>query len=182
MLYIFRIRGERWIKFGYTATSAWDRARRGFYTNAHPTELCNNLHKLLLLATYEGDLTLESHVKQHLPPDHCEFWKLHGLPDIMCFLNQITKEILNPWTQIQPEPTPTEKMPCCGGMGNKELHVHHLGLKELHVLGLLPGKAEEPHLTSNGDRTQVTLHLRSLCLRAIHKGNHCKVLKHCLML
>ena len=117
MIYIFRIQAEPWIKIGYTQhNNPWIRALKGFWTNSHPRALCNKLSDLTLVAAYVGDMALEKHIQTNYPPDHGEFWKLDRLPDIICYLNQVTSEIQDTWQPIKNDPD--EKMPCCGGRSN----------------------------------------------------------------
>ena len=105
MISIFRIQSEPWIKIGYTQhDNPWIRAQKGFWTNSHPRALCNKLSDLTLVAAYIGDTTLEKQIQKNYPPDHCEFWKLDRLPDIICYLNQATSEIRDTWQPIKDTP------------------------------------------------------------------------------
>ena len=117
MIYIFRMQAEPWIKLGFTSnTNPWTRARNGFWTNSHPTELCNKLGNLILIAAYVGEKALASQIKLYFPPDHGKFWRIHKMPDIVCYLNQMTSEIQDSWRPIKS--TQDEKMPCCSGRSN----------------------------------------------------------------
>lgn len=117
MLYVFQIVGTKWCKIGYTSCSnPWNRVRNGFWTNSHPPELCSLLGNLALLAAFEGDLQLETEIKQTFPPDHGEFWHLSKIVDILPYLRSKTKELEDIWETITPEAT--DKMPCCGGRSN----------------------------------------------------------------
>ena len=114
MIYIFAIDGTQWVNIGYTSyANPWDRVKCGFWTNAHPKELCGHLSDLTFLHAFEGDLKFETMLKLAHPPDHGEFWRKHKLPKILEVLNLLTTEIPNTWTPITPEVT--EKMPCRGG-------------------------------------------------------------------
>ena len=117
MIYVFAIDGMPWCKIGYTSyANPWDRVSRGFWTNAHPTDLCGRLSDLSLLHAFHGDLQLESTLKSLFPPDHGEFWNLNRLPEILRLLRLMTTELDNTWRPTAPQPT--EKLPCCGGMSN----------------------------------------------------------------
>ena len=118
MIYIFNIDGTRWIKIGYTShENPWLRVTRGFWTNSHPTELCDCLSDVTLLHAFEGGLELEATIKRVFPPDHGEFWYAYKLPNILQYLmEQGIPEFEDDWEPVVPEPD--EKLPCCGGRPN----------------------------------------------------------------
>ena len=118
MLYVFAIGAEPWVKFGYTNhPNPWRRVIRGFWSNAHPPEVCGHLGygDLELLALFEGGLAEEQALQHHVPADFFEFCRRSRLPLILAALGEmgVAALPLEPkpdWT----EPTPTRR-PCCGG-------------------------------------------------------------------
>ena len=119
MLYVFAISGAPWLKVGITSQpSAWDRVRRGFWTNAHPAEVCGKLgfDGLVLLALFQGGLALERLVQSRFPADSYEFWHSVRLPGILEMLRSEAVEI--PAGNWPPRPEGAEcadHRPCCGG-------------------------------------------------------------------
>ena len=116
MLYLFAV--GSWTKLGFTTQrDPWRRAQDGFWSNAHPTELCGLLGDIELLACFEGDLDLEKTVQFLFPPDHGEFWR-DRRQVLLAFLRLVAPELPAP-----PKPMMAyfahERQPCCGGRMHK---------------------------------------------------------------
>ncbi len=117
MLYIFELLGTDYIKFGYTGQwNPWMRIGNGFWTNCHPTELCNKLgpDNLNLLYLFEGDRKVEAVMQSLFPPFEYEFWKRSQLNDMLGMLRMMTEELPIP-TRPQVLDVSVERLPCCDG-------------------------------------------------------------------
>ena len=117
MLYLYCHVSSPWVKFGFTnASSPWQRIREGFWTNAHPSDLCGRLgpEQFALLNVWEGDVQLERVVQELFPDRVEEFWPAHRAAAIVDLMNLMAEPI-----QIPPRPVIVpqcdERLPCCGG-------------------------------------------------------------------
>ena len=116
MLYIFSVDTE-WIKFGYTGQpNPWMRIRNGFWTNCHPSQLCNRLgpESLELLYVFEGDRRVEAVMQSLFPPTEYEFWDRSRLEAMVEMLRLMAEEF-----PVPPRPPllciSDERLPCCNG-------------------------------------------------------------------
>lgn len=117
MLYIFSVLGTEWLKFGYTGQpNPWLRIRNGFWTNCHPSQLCNRLgpESLELLHVFEGDRRVEAVMQSLFPPTEYEFWDRSWLEAMVEMLRLMAEEI-----PVPPRPQllciSNERLPCCSG-------------------------------------------------------------------
>ena len=121
MIYIFEIIETNYFKLGFTKTeNVYYRIKNnGFYTNKHPTEICNKLGHihLKLLFVYQGDISIENYIKKKFPPICGEFYNNSNLDLINAELAKITEPgyIFDKPNDDFFETVNFEKLPCCGG-------------------------------------------------------------------
>ena len=119
MLYFFKVVDSPFFKFGWTEQkNAWSRIQNGFWTNAHPPELCSklNLENLQLMFLFEGDERLERALQNIFPPYAGEFWKDYDLDDMVNMLKFIAAEIPIPPRPCFQHSGHMEMLACCTGV------------------------------------------------------------------
>lgn len=92
------------------------RIRDGFWTNCHPTQLCNRLgpESLTLIHMFAGDRRMEAAVHSLFPPVEYEFWDRSQLEQVLQMLRHMVEEL-----PVPPRPPlfciSDERLPRCDG-------------------------------------------------------------------
>ena len=120
MLYLVRVLGRPWLKFGWTETSIWMRLALGLWGVKHPVGCCNSLDwgNLELIGLWEGGRPEEVMVQNavQVPVEHGEFWEESSLPSLLAALSSLQQLPLPPRPSAPPDvDRQVERLPCCGG-------------------------------------------------------------------
>ena len=188
-LYVFRIAGTDWLKFGSTdCASPWKRARRGFWSNEHPEAVCKRLgyDDLELLAwsrggTRQAEEAAQKELRAAKADGKGEFWPIERLEEIRAKMKAIAigagapeEELpLVPKPAQPPEGTPRrlEMLGCCTGRPKRQCphcpyeaeREHHM---KQHLTESCPGlgktnKVDCVHCGSRVNKRMLTPHFQT---------------------